>query len=326
MNGCLGTYPRESMIDRAVSMCCGLSSGPWSPDDTMVSTQRAYSSDRPAGGWEPIRPRSSRAGDAPSLRSPRSHQYGVRADSSRRANAGSGSIARCSAAYRLSCSRSSIRSHWSCPPPRRCGSAVSARRRNTLRAPVAATPPRPRRRAVRRRRPGSCPASCSGRPPPRRATCPPGRSAGRSSSGSPLTCSAASRVAPPAKTVSRLASTRSSSSSRSQLHSTTARSVWCRGCAVRLPRDSSRKRSSSRAAISVDRQRAQPGRGQLDRQRQPVEGLADAQHRPVRGVVHGSPAVRPWPGRRRAGPRVAAPGRRRAAAAAAARRAEASRR
>ena len=44
---------------------------------------------------------------------------------------------------------------------------------------------------------------------------------------------------------------RSSAASRSQLHSTTARRVRCRGMAVRLPPVSSRKRSESRTAISA---------------------------------------------------------------------------
>ena len=60
-------------------------------------------------------------------------------------------------------------------------------------------------------------------------------------------------------------------SSRSQLHATTARSVWCRGSAVRLPPVSSRNRSSSRSATCCDGQRPQPRGRQLDRQRQAVE-------------------------------------------------------
>ena len=87
------------------------------------------------------------------------------------------------------------------------------------------------------------------------------------------------RVTPPGKTATRSASAASASVSRSQLQSTTARSVWCRGSAVRLPPVSSRNRSSSRAATSVDRQRAQPGRGQLDGQRHAVEPAADLHHR-----------------------------------------------
>ena len=62
------------------------------------------------------------------------------------------------------------------------------------------------------------------------------------------TCSAASRVAPPAKSENRRQTARSGASSRSQLQSTTARSVWCRGIATRLPPVSRPNRSSSRAA------------------------------------------------------------------------------
>ena len=57
-------------------------------------------------------------------------------------------------------------------------------------------------------------------------------------------------VAPAGNTASRSASSRSSGASRSQLHSTTARSVRWRGMAVRLPPVSSRNRLDSRAAIS----------------------------------------------------------------------------
>ena len=83
-------------------------------------------------------------------------------------------------------------------------------------------------------------------------------------------------VQPPAKTPSRANSVRSSlgragrSSSRSS-----ARSVCWRGSAVRLPPVSSRKRSSSRAAISLGGQRAHPRRGQLDRERDAVQPAAD---------------------------------------------------
>ncbi|HXL96168.1 MAG TPA: hypothetical protein VN969_45235 [Streptosporangiaceae bacterium] len=62
------------------------------------------------------------------------------------------------------------------------------------------------------------------------------------------TAVAASSVAPPEKPEKRRHSACSASSSRSQLQSTTARSVWCLGSAVRLPPVSSRKRSSSRVA------------------------------------------------------------------------------
>ena len=74
-------------------------------------------------------------------------------------------------------------------------------------------------------------------------------------------------------------------SSRSQLHSTTARSVRCRGSAVRLPPVSSRKRSDSRAGDLGQRQRPQPGRGELDGQRQAVQAAHDLDDRRHRGVV-----------------------------------------
>ena len=73
----------------------------------------------------------------------------------------------------------------------------------------------------------------------------------RASAGSAAswhTCSAAASVAPPGKMASRLASTCSGSDSSSQLQSTTARSVWCRGTAVRLPPVSSSNLASSRSA------------------------------------------------------------------------------
>ena len=131
---------------------------------------------------------------------------------------------------------------------RRCGSAVSTRRRKyaAWAARAAATPPaaasrsRPysrivssiRKRAVvdhlqqrlvdervevGRRRPGD----------------PGGAVGGDRRRGRPRAASA---------------SRRSSSVSRSQLQATTARSVRCRGSAVRLPPVSSRNRSSSRSA------------------------------------------------------------------------------
>src|SRR6266545_4206139 len=74
-------------------------------------------------------------------------------------------------------------------------------------------------------------------------------SAPSTSRSPPHTASAASSVAPSRNTDSRRASRCSASSSRSQLQSTTACSVWCRGRAVRLPPDSSRNRSPRRAAI-----------------------------------------------------------------------------
>ena len=110
----------------------------------------------------------------------------------------------------------------------------------------------PPRRAARRRTRGSSPASGSARRRPRPATCPPGRPARRRPR--PRAARRPARPPPawrrPRTPSAAAASACSPSSSRSQLHSTTARSVWCRGAAVRSPRDSSRNRSSSRAAIS----------------------------------------------------------------------------
>jgi hypothetical protein len=62
------------------------------------------------------------------------------------------------------------------------------------------------------------------------------------------TCSAASSVAPPVKTANRRHTARSPESSRSQLQSTTARSVWCLGTVVRPPPVSSWNRSARRVA------------------------------------------------------------------------------
>ena len=84
-------------------------------------------------------------------------------------------------------------------------------------------------------------------------------------------------------------SARSASSSRSQLQSTTARSVWCRGSAVRLPPVSSRNRSSSRSATCAGGHRPQPGRGQLDRQRHAVQRPAD----PTTAAASRRPAAKP---------------------------------
>ncbi len=82
-------------------------------------------------------------------------------------------------------------------------------------------------------------------------------SAGRSS---PAQISVAdSTVAELANTASRRANTRSCGSSRSQLHSTTARRVRCRGNAERAPAASRRNRSSNRSTSwrrVIDRSRA----------------------------------------------------------------------
>jgi len=68
------------------------------------------------------------------------------------------------------------------------------------------------------------------------------------SSPSAQTRSAAASVAPPGKMASLRASTCSAADSRSQLQSTTARSVLCRGSAARLPPVSSANLSSRRSA------------------------------------------------------------------------------
>ena len=149
------------------------------------------------------------------------------------------------------------------------------------------------------------------------------------------------RSRPRWKTASRRASARSSSSSRPQLQSTTARSVRWRGSAARLPPVSRRKRSSRRAAScssGIVRSRAAASSiasGSPSRRRQissttassSVEagrggaGAVDEQaapraRRPAAGPARGSrprsPAARGW-WRRSAGPgsRPAAVGERR---------------
>ena len=83
------------------------------------------------------------------------------------------------------------------------------------------------------------------------------RSASSSGTASGASCAslhtavALATVTPAGNTATRSASSRSSSVSSSQLHSTTARSVRCRGNAVRLPPVSSRKRSDNRSATSL---------------------------------------------------------------------------
>ena len=73
----------------------------------------------------------------------------------------------------------------------------------------------------------------------------------RSRASSAHTDSTASRPHPPVNTESLANSRRSSSNNRSWLQSTTARSVWWRGNAVRLPPVSTRNRSSSRPTSCV---------------------------------------------------------------------------
>ena len=137
------------------------------------------------------------------------------------------------------------------------------------------------------------------------------RDEGSSSASSAASCppvphsapATAAGVAPAGKTENRSASSRSAGVSSSQLHSTTARSVRCRGSAVRLPPVSGRNRSASRQGDLGERQRPQPGGGELDRQRKPVKPPHDVgdqrarrgvereiradRHRPVGEQAHG---------------------------------------
>ena len=136
-----------------------------------------------------------------------------------------------------------------------------ARRSTRVRAPgrVDLAGARP---AARARTPGSSPASGSAaratRPGRRAATCRPASQQARHVGGVGSRLVGADRGgASPSSTparedgeAARPAAARRAVS-RSQLHSTTARSVWCRGSAVRLPPVSSRNRSDSRAATSA---------------------------------------------------------------------------
>ena len=99
------------------------------------------------------------------------------------------------------------------------------------------------------------------------------------SSPSPHTRRTASSVAPPAKTANRRASARSGSPSRSQLQSTTARSVRWRGSAVRGAGGEQPEPVVEAAADLLGPERPQAGRGQLDRERLPVEPPADLHDR-----------------------------------------------
>ena len=107
------------------------------------------------------------------------------------------------------------------------------------------------------------------------------RMADRGTSSSVHTASAISSDQP-AKTDSRRSSACSRSVSRSWLQSMAARSVCWRGGAARSPVVSSRNRSSTRIRDLFHRQRADPGGGQLDRQRDAVQRPADRRHRGAR--------------------------------------------
>ena len=127
----------------------------------------------------------------------------------------------------------------------------------------------------------------------------------------PHTASAASRSKPPANTDRRPAAPARRRSSSEYDQPTVARSVCCRASAVRLPPVSSRNRWSSRSARLAERQRPQPGRGQLDRQRQPVQPPADRHHQRA-GLPRRTTGRRLAPG---PAPRTARPHRRTPAAA-----------
>ena len=148
-----------------------------------------------------------------------------------------------------------------------------------LRPPAA----RPPRRAAPRRTRGSSPACGSGwavglRHRHHAATCRPasGEHVPSVASPGPQHRARPRRVAPPAKTPSRRA-TRALRLGRAGPSSSRPPRAASGGAAARCGRRvvSRRNRSSRRAAISSGRERAQPGGGQLDRQRQPVEAPAD---------------------------------------------------
>ena len=177
-----------------------------------------------------------------------------------------------SAAAKLSCSASSrsSQSSWSRGAQLRLGLLGQGQEvaRRGRPGPARSRPPRP---AVRRRRPAPSPAAGTARrcspvavtsdlstseaitsitsPGRRRRPAPGGADLARPRPGWRRRGTPTGGAARPAP----------SSPSRSQLQSTMARSVWCRGSAVRLPVASSRNRSSSRLATWArvsDRSRA----------------------------------------------------------------------
>ena len=122
------------------------------------------------------------------------------------------------------------------------------------------------------------PATCPRSAPTVSRTLPAG------TSSSAHTCSAISSDQP-AKTDSRRSSTCSRSVSRSWLQSIAARSVRWRGGAVRSPVRQQPEPVGHPHPDLVDGERADPGGGQLDRQRDAVEGTAD--FRDGAGVLRG---------------------------------------
>src|ERR1700678_1405659 len=87
------------------------------------------------------------------------------------------------------------------------------------------------------------------------------------------TAVAASSVAPPEKPEKRRHSACSASSSRSQLQSTTARSVWCLGSAAAAGQQPEAVIEPGRDLLRIHR--PDPRRGQFDGQRHPVQRQAD---------------------------------------------------
>ena len=161
----------------------------------------------------------------------------------------------------MSCSASSRASVSSCSGRRSRGSAHSARARKyaTCAARTSCTTPwstsrsMPYSRSVSSiRNRGTSSSASSTRCSSDLSTSPESRSAVTTGSApatsGPATARALSAVTPPGQTATRSANARSGGSSRSQLHATTARSVWCRGRAARLPPISSRNRSPRRSA------------------------------------------------------------------------------
>ena len=92
-------------------------------------------------------------------------------------------------------------------------------------------------------------------------------------------------VAPAGNTDSRRARRRSGSLSRSQLQSTTARRVRWRPAAARLPAGEQAEAVVQAVGELLERHRAQPRRGELDRERQAVDAAADVRHDRRRRLV-----------------------------------------
>lgn len=210
---------------------------------TVCITHSAYSSASPGGGTSPTAASSARASGRCSLCGPRSRQNHDRDAISRSAAPLSVCVRWRRAASRLPCSAVSRSSQGSCPAPRRTGSARSASARKypacAVRSRCGSFSPASRSAAYAR-----IVSSIRYRPSATSTSDFSTSEASTSSAyGTPHTASTASAVAPPENTASRRANSGSASSSSSQLHSTTARSVRCRGALVRSPRERRRKRS-----------------------------------------------------------------------------------